>query len=94
MPPTWTRTRQSSSSVQTHGELKESGKFGGLPPVLGCKHAHTLNMVQMRARSCIVLAVRVSVPSTLLSCSLTSMGPVSVRRGPLFQTMMSLLVGS
>ena len=50
----------------------------------------TLNMVQIRARSCRVFVLRARDPSTLLSFSLTSMGPVSVRRGPLFQTTISL----
>ena len=54
------------------------------PPVLAF-----LNMVQMIARSCRVAAVRRSEPSTLLSCSLTSIGPVSVRRGPRFHTTTS-----
>ena len=49
-----------------------------------------LNMVQMRARSCVVVAVREREPSMLESVSLMANGSVTVRRGPRFHTSTSL----
>ena len=67
------------------GGVRVSSGLDSKAPVLAF-----LNMVQMIARSCSVAAVRRSEPSTLLSCSFTSIGAVSVRRGPRFQTTTSL----